>query len=98
MSLLARLLEATPPPPDDADLEHLLEAAGAIAAARESLLAGVTARPVISAEEVGQLAELESRQRAWEAVLQAARLHLVGARRGAGQVRAYAATLAAGCR
>ncbi len=96
-ALLDRLLAATPPPPEGADLDHLLELAAAMVRERESLLA-TTPLAVQTFAESEQLAELEARQNAWNAILAAAHQRLVVQRLGATKVRAYAATLAAGCR
>jgi hypothetical protein len=91
--ILAQLLERTPSPPADTDVESLLAAFQTMLAARAAVLAAIAPPFVLSAPDRGLLVELERRQLAWHDALAAAQ-RTVGAQRCAtNQLRAYAAPL-----
>ena len=88
--LVTRLLDATPVPAADADIDQLLAAFDAIHAARAAILADAQAPFTLSDTDRPLLAELEWRQNIWQDALAAA-LRRVGVhRRGTAQLRAYA--------
>jgi hypothetical protein len=97
-TLLSRLLAATPAPPTSDDLDGLLAMATSMMHEREAILVAAAGLPITTAAESQQLSELQTRQRAWDKILDTARERLSQQRLGATKMRAYAATLAAGCR
>ncbi len=94
-SALQALVDATPPPPETAELDALLVAMWQVHARRAELLASLEAPIVLVTDEDRQLAELIGvRQRAWSDALEVARTALATQRLNSGKVRGYASTLA----
>ena len=90
--LLTRLLDVTPAPTPDTDVEALLAAFEAIVAQRAVILAGAAAPITLSEMDRPLLVELQRRQNIWQDALGAA-LRRVGEQRvAATQLRAYAAS------
>jgi hypothetical protein len=88
--LLNLLIEATPVPTMDFDVEELLVVFEDIMARRAELISQITAPLTLSEIDRPLLAELERRQNLWQDVLATA-LRTVGERRcGASHLRAYA--------
>jgi hypothetical protein len=88
--LVARLLDATPVIPVDADVDQLLTSFEEIIARRAAIIALIS--PPITLSEIDRplLIELERRQNLWHEALATA-LRTVGERRcGATRLRAYA--------
>ena len=91
--ILLRLLELTPEPPADAEVEHAIAAFEAILDAREEMLAQIAPPLSLADADRPLLVELERRQVAWQDRLAEARRRIGAARVGTEQLRAYARTL-----
>lgn len=88
-SLLSRLLEITPLPPDTVVIDELLAAAAIMLGARKALLASAT-EVLLAKVDPEQVAELARREDAWRIAVAAAQ-HVCGqARIGTAKLRAYA--------
>jgi hypothetical protein len=88
--ILARLLELTPSPPHDAEVELLLATFEAIVAERAAVIASIVPPIQLTDADRPLLLELEHRQTAWQDVLATARRAIGAQRCGANQLRAYA--------
>jgi len=88
--LARRILQLTPPPPEHADAEALLEAISTILAGRAELLARVD---VSGRASVALSAEVAARDAAWRASLHTAREQLACRRQNAGKLSAYTGQL-----
>jgi hypothetical protein len=91
--ILAALLEATPLPTPGSGVEQLLAAFEAVLTERAAVLARIVPPLRIADDDRPLLDELGQRHAVWQAVLEAARIAIGGARCGPGQLRAYARTL-----
>lgn len=87
------LVDATPPPPDDAEPGALLEAFEVMFAARQEILARIDAIAVITAEDRELVSLLGERQAAWADALARARTAVSHHRLGARQLRSYGRAL-----
>jgi hypothetical protein len=89
-TILARLLEATPLPPKDADVETLLAAFEQSHAARAAILADVSESLDTSSAEARELLHhLATRQHLWREALAAAIESVKQAQVGVGKLRRY---------
>lgn len=89
-AVLLQLLEVTPPPPVDGEIDDLLTRFEAIIARRAQLIEQLAAPLALAADDRPLVVELEQRDAAWQAALTTA-LETVGKQRhGADQLRAYA--------
>jgi hypothetical protein len=91
--ILSALLEATPLPTPGSAVEQLLTAFETVLTERAAVLARIVPPLRVADDDRPLLDELEQRQAAWQAVLDAARFVIGDARRGTQQLRAYARTL-----
>jgi hypothetical protein len=88
--LLTRLLELTPEPDPEIEVDHLLASFEVIVAKRAAVIALIVPPLRLTADERPLLVELERREAVWQDALAAA-LRTIGEQRcGAGQLRAYA--------
>ena len=85
MTLLEKLLAATPMPPETADAEELVAAFDAMFANRETILAA--AKP--ETDDPSLRAELAARDAAWQQALSNARDAIGASRIAAGKARRY---------
>jgi hypothetical protein len=90
MSVIERLLAATPLPPV-ADIDALLAAFDEMFAARAAILAELGAPVAVTEAERGQLAEIEQRNAAWQQAFSEALAEITQHRLGAHRLRGYAA-------
>ena len=88
--LVTRLLDVTPVPAADADIDQLLTAFDAIHAERAAILADAQPPFTLSDTDRPLLVELERRQNIWQDALASALRRVGGHRCGAAQLRAYA--------
>jgi hypothetical protein len=85
---LARMLEATPEPPDPTDVDGLLVAFALMSHERQLLIDQL---PEGVADPAFEIAEaLEARQRAWREALAAAQVLVKAQRLGTSKLRGYA--------
>jgi hypothetical protein len=90
MSVIERLLAATPLPPV-AGIDDLLAAFDKMFTARKAILAELGAPVALTEAERGQLAEIEQRDAAWQQAFAEALREITQHRLGARRLRAYAA-------
>lgn len=94
-ALLQRLLEATPLPPHDCEINALLVAFGVMHDRRRAILAEVATEPVVvDGGERDLVDELKARQLAWQEMLATAKQATADQLRGTAKLRAYAAVTA----
>ena len=92
--ILRALLDATPAPPADADVDALLHAFLVVLAARQEIL-DRWIEPIVVTDEVRALAEqLTERDAAWHDALAAAQVAVSQHRVNAGKLRGYASAQA----
>jgi hypothetical protein len=92
VSILRALLDATPLPPEDADVDMLTERFAVISADRQVLIESI-APPLaaMSPEDRAVFDELRARQEAWMAALSKALDHVRAQRIGTAKLKGYAA-------
>lgn len=94
MSIIRDLLDATPLPPEDADVDVLVERFSAISERRQALIDSITPPlAVTSPEEQACLDELRARQTAWMDALGRALDHVRERRIGTAKLKGYAANV-----
>ena len=91
--VLARLIELTPVPPPDAEIDALLAAFEAIIAQRAELLDSLAPPLQLGEAERPLVLEIERRDAIWQAALTAAMRTVTAQRHGNEQLRAYAAVV-----
>ena len=92
MSIIRELLDATPLPPEDADVDSLTTQFSAISARRQTLIESTTPPvAVTSPEDRAFLEELRARQAAWMDALRRALDDVRGQRIGTTKLKGYAA-------
>lgn len=89
MTVIARLLAATPLPPV-ADIDGLLAAFEQMFAARSAILAEVVRPHMLTDLERDQVAEIHLRDAAWQQAFTEARRKITDQRLGVHRLRAYA--------
>jgi hypothetical protein len=87
--LVTRLLDVTPVPASDANIDQLLAAFDTIHAERAAILADAPTPITLSDTDRPLLAELERRQNIWQDALAAALRRVGDHRCGTAQLRAY---------
>ena len=93
MSTIRALLDATPPPPEDVDVDTLTTTFAAVSAARQAIIDSLTAPILVDDADRPLLATLRARQDAWHAALSRALDHVRDQRIAATKVKGYAAGL-----
>lgn len=89
--MIRELLEATPEPPVDGEVDALLYSFDVMRAARQVILDAMAAGPIVISEEDRALAEtLAARDVAWMDVLRRAKAAVGNQRVGTKQLRRYA--------
>ena len=89
--VLSRLIELTPLPPPDSEIDPLLAAFEAIIEQRSDLLDRLAPPLLLGDAERSLAQELERRDAIWQAALTAAMRTVTAQRHGNEQLRAYAA-------
>jgi hypothetical protein len=92
VSIVRALLDATPLPPEDADVDTLTERFAVISAERQALIESITPPlAVMSPEDRAVFDELRARQEGWMAALGKALDHVRAQRIGTAKLKGYAA-------
>jgi hypothetical protein len=90
--VIRELLEATPFPPDAADVDALLHAFDVMRAARQQILDAMVGPVVISEEDRALADALVARDAVWTDALARAKASVGASRMGTKQLRRYAPT------
>jgi hypothetical protein len=89
--LLARLRDATPPPPDTGDVDEMLDAFAAVVVRRQAILDEIRTPFTLTDAEREIAREVVARQDRWRDALAAAHAQVSAQRLGVGRLRRYAA-------
>jgi hypothetical protein len=92
-SVVQALLDATPMPPDDLDVDALLATFTAVHAARQTIMETVSPPLFVADADQPILEILRHRQRAWLAALDAAMKRVCDQRIGSTKLKGYAASV-----